>query len=233
VNLTHKVNIRGFGDMVRHIRANSDKTLEQILAQEAKGLLTTMVRRSPAASRKSIEFRENQRKFVTYRGKKYRIRGVGRYGNQKHEHANRYPDMIWAGLMSLRRQSVARKMIARGLLKQSWLQIGDDLGLPVTAPAFVRKARAATAGFSGKRGRGDSNVLLRRIKTGLGQRAGFKWFRKIILTNFSQVARVTGGRRLLNQVIASRVRQFRRGIQEEFKKLARAGAAKNPGATIT
>lgn len=217
MRVTARVNIRHFGDMVRHIQAKTGKVMEEILEKEATTILNTMIRLAPGATRESIFKDFNTREWVTMRGKKYRIAGEGRYGTQKKDHKNRYDDLLWAGIQSKRNESLARKIIRRGLVKQSWFQIAEAIGLHVKAPPYVRKAR-------GRKG---------PIVTGTGYRRGPVSRRVFTLLNNSFIAGVTGGRKLLNQVINRRVRQYRRGIIEEMKKLAAQAALKSPGAKVT
>lgn len=204
--------------MVRHIMATKKKTVEEILEKEATSILNTMIRRAKGATRATIYKDFESKEWVTLRGKKYRIAGEGRYGLQKRDHKNRYPDLIWEGIQSKRRESLAKKLIRRGLVKQSWLQIAEAIGLKVTAPKYVREAKGRKK---------DA------IQMGSGFRSGPVSKRVFTLLNDSFVAGVTGGRRLLNQVISGRVRQYRRAIIEEFKKMEREAAAKNPGAKVT
>lgn len=199
---TVKTDIRNFGDMVRDVVRRQGRTVRAVVDSEGAAILGTMVRRSKAAQVQAIYAAEAQRLFRTVDSRRYFL-------------LNRYPDALWTRLEALRQASLQRRLGARGLLKLSWAQIALALGLVVALPAYVRRATGA---------RGQPRM-------GKGARAGDNSKYVLTLENASAVARVTAGARLLNTVVRGRVRQYRRGIDEAFKKLAaQAGAGR--GTTV-
>jgi hypothetical protein len=202
MRLRSSVDIRHFGDMVRDLVARGKGTMEKVVREEARVILASAVRQSKGAKIAQIVKNQQDRQWRTYRGKRYNMR-------------HRYSDLIWQQLLSLQKASIANKIKARGLTKQSWHQISEALGLLVKAPSYVINSRSK----KGKPKTGTAHVLV-------GQAAY-----TLELVNIGVVAVVTHGRRMLNRILAGRVRQYRRAIDEEFRKDAVA-AARGRGAVV-
>jgi hypothetical protein len=208
---------KNFGDMVADIVRRTGKTQQQIVDEEATHVLRTCIRKSDMAQAQDIRKRHNEREWANYRGKLYRIAGQGKYGNQKKPHGNRYPDMIWAGIMSLRNRSLAEKLARRGLLKGSWWLVARRLNLNVDVPqAALRSLR----NLKGKIADG-----IRQLSRGSGTY-------EVFMGNYLIVAARRNGQWLINSIMKGRVRQYRRAVEEGFKKLARTSGA-TKGVTVT
>jgi hypothetical protein len=125
---------------------------------------------------------------------------------------NRYPDELWNAMSERRKASLLRRIAARGLAKQSVLQIADRLGVSISAPGYVRTALAST----GKRYPENTSVQLRR-RTGLLQ-ITFENSQPTI--NQERV----GGRAALQKAINGRVDYFlnnvARGVFDDVKNIA-------------
>lgn len=114
-----------------------------IVVQMALRVIQGAANRTQAATVQSIQQSEAHRfltrDWVTIEGKKFLIQGTGSAG-----HRNRYPDWLWGGIQQLLKQNmadrIARKSESRGLGKQSWMHLAEQLGGEIDVPAWVRAA---------------------------------------------------------------------------------------------
>ena len=83
--------------------------------------------RTKAADAGKIKARAENRKYFTMDGKAYNLE-------------NRYPDEVWNRIAQLTQDSLAYKLAARGLSKKSWAHLGNQIGTPTKAPAYVMAA---------------------------------------------------------------------------------------------
>lgn len=217
MNPTLKVDIRNFSDMARDMMRRRGMSVKQIVDSEATVILNAAVRRSPAAQVQELVKTHEERQWAVYNGKRYRIAGEGKYGKQKKPHANRYDDVLWATIQSMRRASLRAKLAARGLLKLSWAQIGFSLGLAgIKIPRYAQKAKMPN---------GKTPLL------GEGRRDGGGVMYALTMRNRSLVAIKRNQIALLKEIVRGRVRQYRRAIIEEFRKASQL-AASGKGSTV-
>lgn len=133
---------------------------------------------------------------------------------------NRYPDALWSGIERRRIESVQRKKRARGLAKQSWLRIAQQLEVPIKAPAYVERAIPV----SGIEHPENTAVAVEKSPT--------RVFITIENAQPTVQSPQVGGSRALQLAINGRVKFF----QENFQRLVfsdlRKIAAKYPGLKI-
>ena len=87
--------------------------------------------------------------FTTWdgRGKAPRGQGSGLTWHQMNDPKRRWSDKRWARYQAYKaelanyQKDPKAALRSRGIAKQTWLQIADDLGVDINAPAFVRNAR--------------------------------------------------------------------------------------------
>lgn len=164
-------------------------------------------------------------------GKFHIMRGPGKWpatGKQKTSryapNGARWPDRLWAEYQSLVQQTpqerdalkkawVARALASRGLLAQSWVQIGQSLGIDVDAPDYVRRAAPSNG---------------RTYTNGAGRYVPGKTENTYILENF-QPALIQGGERIMQAALDTRVKAFDIALQKGVFDDMAAVAARYPG----
>jgi len=210
--------IRNLSDVIRGLSEASGSTVQNVVDFEMGKVLEKCVALTPAASIAKIADNYATRQWTTgYPGsfvidrrmKKYRIAGSGRYGKQKKDHRNRYPDWLWSELQGAQRQSEEKAILLRGLSKQSWLRLAEMLGYTIKATKYVQKI--------------PNNFNQNFNVTRSGGKSG-EYFVGIL--NAQPTINRIGGKRIVKKAVAGRVGYFKRnmenGVLADAAKLAKA-----------
>ncbi len=191
-----------------------DPALEfaSLIRAEAAAVMIAALNRTRAASVPKIRAAVNDREWVTFGGKRYKV-GVSSGAGW------RLPDPLWGQIEAYRQQQTAIKLAARGLSKQSWLLLAKTIQPALaTAPAYV-----AAANYKGRQYPGNVRVTEEHSP------AGF------ILTTFnaSPVVQFAGGAWAILGAMQSRIAYFRRNMRaRRFETLATRARA-YPGIWVT
>lgn len=182
-------------------------TQQQIIESEVKAILSKTLARTKAASVRNIIDAKKEYPWATWNGKKYLL-------------TNRYPDSLWGEINTFRKESLAKKLAARGWTKASWYYLGLKIGYDLPAPAFVKKAKV-------KNHLGPESVSAIKQTT----RHGFG----LTIENHSPLLRfdTTNGAKAFFSAIAGRIGHYKKtlalGVFNDVKKVAQA----YPGLNIT
>jgi hypothetical protein len=201
-------------DFTRAMREMSKITgasFQDIIRAETKSILETAVKKTQAAQVKLITARVQGTVARTYNGKTYLMPGSA-YTSK----GWKLPDAIWAGIQKQIKNSIAKRKEARGLAKKSWLQVAESLGISISVPAYVEKAKTTGGDYP-------------QNATGAEKTDGSGFF--IELTNS----------RTYSASVRDAIRAAMRGRTNFFKKNLRLGvfkktsdiAAKYPGIKAT
>ncbi len=163
--------------------------------------------RTRAAKSAAIRRTYQEKEYVTFGGKRYRL-------------ANRYPDQLWGRIDQFRRDRVAIKLAARGLSKKSWLHLAGELGARATGsvPAYVQAANY----------RGNDHPENADTRAA-GSGSDFA----LTIINSSPIVQAAGGRSALLTAMQGEIGYFRNNMAHEFYKTAASRAAKYRGIFIT
>jgi hypothetical protein len=163
----------GFRGMVDELVRLSGRPFEDVMTNQAGKVLEVALRMTPAAARAAIIKRVSKGSSYVEFASGHVIslwkkagdvemfldrstwNGKGKAprtnkGFSFHDMTNRrWSDERWARFKSMESQLSQKRdpkkaLAARGVAKQSWLQIADSLGVEIKAPAFVRKAVPTT-----------------------------------------------------------------------------------------
>jgi hypothetical protein len=133
---------------------------------------------------------------------------------------NRYPNALWNKIQAARKARLAAAIRARGLAKQSWLEIAKALGVTINVPGYVQSAIAST-------GQKYSNVSVRLSRSNGRLQITIENSQPTV--NLPQV----GGARALQRAIDGRTRFFVQNLgREVFNDMAQI-AKKYPGMKVT
>ncbi len=207
MDLRLRLEIGKFNSALREMSARLSHTIaeERIVEYEVGKIIEATLAGTRAATVSGIRASAETAEWTTYNGKRYKL-------------SNRYPNALWRGIAAKRKESLMRKIAARGLAKQSWLALANLIGVEIRAPGFVRSATAPTHTNS-------ENVNIRRDygarRFGLG------------ISNTSPLLRFSDGRRAFFSAVIGRRRFYetnlRRGVFGDLAKIA----AKYPGLKMT
>lgn len=164
-------------------------------------VIANALRRTKAADTQKIRARHEAREFTSMDGKKYKL-------------SNHFPDPVWEKLSARRAASLEVKLRSRGLAKQSWLYLAQDLGGTIDVPAYV-----PAANFKGQTH--PENVSF--IERGTGANYALK------IINNSPVVQAAGGEQALVFAMAGETRYFFTLLSKGAFATAKSRAAKYPG----
>ncbi len=127
-----------FSGFLKQLRATlGDRTtMPKVVDSEVSKVLERAVALTGKADRKKIEQRVEARAVFNVDGQKWRTR------DWKTGKAWHVPAAVWAKIQGFRKQSLARRLAAIGLSKQSFYLLAKLLGYEISAPAFVKAATA-------------------------------------------------------------------------------------------
>jgi len=202
------VDLGNFNRGIHALAGFAGVSVDRAIEYEAGKVLEAAIRYTPAASATKIRSSVENAAFTTLDGKAYKL-------------SHRYPDALWQRISRQKKEGLRRKMRARGLSKQSWLKLADEVGLRVAAPAFVSKALPR----DGKSH--PENARASRVRTKGRWAIYFENSQPTVNNPF------VGGRRAIARALQGRIRYFeqnlRRGVFSELKQIA----ARYPGLTVT
>jgi hypothetical protein len=201
-------------DFTRAMREMSKITgasFQDIIRAETESILQAAVKKTQGAQVKLITARVQGTVARTYNGKTYLMPGSA-YTSK----GWKLPDAIWAGIQEQIKNSIAKRKEARGLAKKSWMQVSESLGISISVPAYVEKAKTTGGDYP-------------QNATGAEKTDGSGFF--IELTNS----------RTYSASVRDAIRAAMRGRTNFFKKNLRLGvfkktsdiAAKYPGIKAT
>jgi hypothetical protein len=124
------VDVSIFSKMCADLARVSARKFEPTVRHEVSKVIQTAMRGTKVAVAGKIRKRFKTSRFVHFDGKTYYL-------------GNLYSDELWAAVQVMRRDSLAKKLKARGLARQSWWLMGQQI-LPFDAPAFVKDALASS-----------------------------------------------------------------------------------------
>jgi len=188
-----------------------------IVVQMALRVIQGAANRTHAARIEDIKRAEElyfqTKEWTTLDGKKYLIQGTGTQG-----HMNHYPDALWGRIQRFREiRSAFRldaKLNARGLAKQSWLHMAEQLGGTIDVPAYVRSAN-----YKGRQYPGDVSHQEDMADGKYG----------LTIINSSPIAGYAGGLAALLGSMQGEVGYFTQNMAHGFYKTLEGRAAKYPG----
>lgn len=126
-------------DFTRAMREMSKITgvsFQDIIRAETQSILEAAVKKTQAAQVKLITARVQGAVARTYNGKTYLMPG-----SANAPRGWKLPDAIWSGLQKQIKSSIAKRKEARGLAKKSWMQVAESLGISISVPSYVEKAK--------------------------------------------------------------------------------------------
>jgi hypothetical protein len=159
---------RRFQSAMRDVMRISGKDFETVIKHELGAALTSAVRMTKKATAKTIQNNHEKRPGSRYSfdysgpesrtGKQYtpgeiarlrqraaQRRAAGKGGKlvyyfSRSNQPKAYPAWLWRQIQEQRDKSLQKKQKARGLAASMFVKIGEQLGIPVKAPAYLRNA---------------------------------------------------------------------------------------------
>ena len=125
-----------FTRAMREMAKITGASFQDIIRAETQSILEAAVKKTQAAQVKLITARVQGTVARTYKGKTYLMPGSA-YTSK----GWKLPDAIWAGIQKQIKNSITKRKEARGLAKKSWMQIAESLGISISVPAYVEKAK--------------------------------------------------------------------------------------------
>lgn len=209
--------------MCRELAQRCDVPPDEVLREEAGHVFSETIKKTHAARKEDIERSSRMATHTLQPTTLYSPRSVARRhlrsGRVLYKLSWRYPDALWGAIQEARARDLHRRIAARGLAKQSWLKIGEMLGLAVEAPAYVKKAVARTRRDYPQ----DERV---RVLRGNGF-IGYEF------ENSQPTVNAIHGERQLQEAIDGRVRYFLNNVSRDVFDSLAAIAKKYPGIEIT
>jgi hypothetical protein len=142
------VNTRGFSQMCKHLARMADVPPQDAVTHEVGRVIETTMNSTKSAS--AAKIKNYGSRFYAVGQDAYSPKRVRRYGNPTkngylyYYMENRYPNDLWRALVGRRAASRKKKLAARGLSKQSWLRLAQQLGTPIKARDYVANAVPTT-----------------------------------------------------------------------------------------
>ena len=160
--------VRRFHSATRELMKISGKDFETVMKHELGAMLTSAVRGTKKATAKSITANHEKQPGARYdfsyagpesrSGKSYSSADIQRakaraaqrrstakngklvYYFSKSNQPKAYPSWLWRQIQEQRAKRLPQKLKARGLAASMFVKIGEGLGIPVKAPAYLKKA---------------------------------------------------------------------------------------------
>lgn len=211
---TDTVDTRQFTQMCRSLAREVGKPLPKVQRAEVGKVLEKAASYTRSASVAKIRARYAD--FVpmgmdAYSPQRSRRAGNLKGGNLVYYMGNHYPAALWSRLKARQAQLIARKRMARGLAKRSWLELANQLGVQINVPGYVAAAVPST-------GQQYQNTEVKE-ETGAGKSV-------ITIINSQPTVIAIGGRRALQAAIDGRTKFYydnmKRGVFNSIKDVARA-----------
>lgn len=157
-----------FHAAARELMRISGKDFETVMKSELGAMLTSAARNTKKATQKSISANHEKQPGARYEfnyagpesrsGKQYSAADIARakqraaerrskgkngklvYYFPKSNQPKAYPAWLWSKIQKARAKRLPQKVQARGLAASMFVKIGEQLGIEVKAPAYLRKA---------------------------------------------------------------------------------------------
>lgn len=211
MNLPTVVEVRNLTDVVKGIVSATGRATPDVIDFEMGKVLEACVRMTPAAQVAKINNRMENREWgvhnVIYTPKRTNRRRTREPVN-KYKYSWKYPDAVWRQITEQRKASLEYKLARRGLSKQSWFKLAEELGLEIKVPGYVRKIPLNI----------QKNFQTERRQT------EDSYFLSVV--NAQPTINRIGGERIARKAIAGRINYFKtnlaKGVLNEADKVARA-----------
>lgn len=200
-----RIDLTKFNLVLHELSRNVGRSKQEVTDSEVTAILNTTITRLPAARVDRIRAYYDERQWLTYQGNRYSL-------------SHRYPDYLWRELQAYLRRRMNERIAGRGLAKQGFLRIGQQLRLPVRAPDFVHVATA--------RGR-----PVQQLVHGTRQIGGYSKY-AVRLYNASPLNQWVRARVTLMAAIGGRMQFFVTNLQKGVFDDATAVARRYPGLTV-
>ncbi len=193
---------RDFNRMLEEM-ADIDPKIEfrDIVIGVAARVAFNAMNRTKAAKVSSIRGAFAEREYTTFNGKRYRL-------------ANRYADELWGRIQQFRKDRLAIKLASRGLSKQSFYWLGQQLGSIGATPAYVTNAN-----YRGRQYQEDA--ANKEEGTGMDY--------ALTILNTSPIVQSAGGRAALLAAMEGETKYFERNMETRAFATIESRAAKYPG----
>lgn len=219
---------RRFHSALTDLRKISGKDFETVMKAELSAVLASAVRSTKKATVKTIQSNHEKRPGAQYAfnyagpesrsGKTYSAADVARaqaraaqrrakgkngrlvYYFPRSNDPKAYPSWLWQQIQEQRAKSLQKKLKARGLAASMFVKIGEGLGIPVKAPAYLR-----TAAHHKK---GEMRELIEVISKGSGDKyeVGF-------VNNLSYLNRWSQAGTAFRKALNARANYFSRAVK--------------------
>ena len=157
-----------FTSAIQELQRISGRDFETVIKHELGAMLSSAVKSTKKATVKSIQASHDKQPGASYslqyqgpttrtgkiyspqertrlsqraearRAKGKRGRLIYYFGGS--QQPKRYPDWLWSQVAQFRSRSLENKKKARGLAASMFVKIGEGLGIPVKAPAYLKTA---------------------------------------------------------------------------------------------
>ena len=125
----------------------------------------------------------------------------------------RYPNAVWRALARARKESLRRKLAARGLSKQSWQRLAVAAGLEIKVPGYVARAVPTTGRTY------PENAVAKRV--GRGGRFSIRFMNLQPTVQIAQVGGRAAWQRALNGPAKSFATSLRKGVFRDLAQVSR------------
>lgn len=157
--------------------------------------------RTRAAKVSAIRRTWQEKEYTTFNGKRYKL-------------DNRYPDQLWGRLQQFLHDRLQIKLAARGLSRQSFYWLGQQLGMRGAVPAYV-----VNANYNGAQHRENAATFEQGSGTDFA----------LTIVNSSPIVQMAGGRDALLYAMAGETGYFRRNMENRAFRTLESRAKKYPG----
>lgn len=168
---------RDFGAAIHALAELSSTDLREVIREETKAVLTAAVKRTEAATASLIRRRYTLEGTATQARKGelpkqpgYLTPYVNLDGNLVSVRETIRKPGQFSRVKKALKEEMKKALGRRGLAKLTWVLIGDDLGLEIAAPAYVRKAGESASNYrqacEGKEDFNRSNHVITIFTTG-------------------------------------------------------------------
>jgi len=210
--------VRNLSEMIAGISKVSGEAIPKIVDHEMGKILEKSASLTPLATESKIVANALMREWGNHKTSfqpKARFKGeiIGD-GFKRYKYSNRYPGALWDHISDQRLASIQRRMESIGISKQSWFRVAEMLGLKIEVPKKVSKIPKGP----------NSNFETSRT-TGSGEYS-------VSFKNAQPTINRIGGRRILKQAVAGRVRFFEKNTEKGVLDDLAAFAKAYPGLTV-
>lgn len=186
-------------------------TMKQILEFEVGRIIERALALTDSATVASIRKSHAADPWKPWRT--YNIDGARRKVNMNW----RMPNRIWGQILAQQKAHLQTSLAARGLTKQSWLALANDLGVAISAPEYVRTATV------------ENHQNTENVETKIRQTLGEYG---IAISNHAPLLQFTGASQAFFSAVSGRrnyfLKNLSRGVFDDLKSVAR----KYPGLAV-